>query len=440
MISQLLNLLLFISVGLSLGAKEPVADKNVCCVDHPKKTTSPSYVANYDCSQLKDFGSDRCNEVWGGGTCIWNTGKMCKVTKIKCQRVSYYETHYQHSVDVGRCNGNCKKNKCKVKDYSSITLKTETGAKKVRVIKSCECDSCLAVTRNKIVEIPVGKCKGDCNTLPNNIMCRAGISDDFDVSNGLEISSPSSLLLSGFLSDCSGGVQNGFDVFTNDRCFGHTFTECLQKRKCPLQSGALHICMQAAPVSLTQTDSLILGINGSPLWGKSLPILNGGTWNPGEILCLDLDLDNLPIDGVSILSIVDSVGHLDVGVQDDTAVDYLVLKIQYEECQKCIPVSTSISTLYQDSGITNYVNIKECECVDVSKCQRLELLEVHYPGTKYETVVDKGQCQGGCPRFMRCQPNEVSVGEIDSPEGSKKISKIKSCKCSKIPWNGFADF
>ena len=266
-----------------------------------------------------------------------------------------------------------------------------------------------------------------------------GINDNFDVNNGLEASNPSALLLSGYLSSCSSGVQNGFDVFTNDRCFGHTFTNCLQEGACPLQKATLRICLQAAQVSLTQTDSLVLGVNGSPLWAKSLPILNGGTWNPGEILCLDLDLDNLPIDSASILSMVGSVGHLDVAVQDDTAVDYLELKIEYEDCQKCIPVSTSISTLYQESGVTNYVNIKDCDCINVSKCQRVDKFEVHYPGTKYETLVDKGQCIGRCPLFMRCQPDEVSTGEIDGPEGKKKISKIKSCKCSKISWNGLAE-
>lgn len=433
----IVNLLL---VASSLGQNQNSEDKNYCCLDHPQKPTTPSNIANYDCSQLKPFGKERCNKVWSGNTCIWKSGKSCKSVKIKCQRVAHYESHYQQSINVGKCVGDCKqeKSKCQALDHSYVSVKSEIDNKVVRVVKSCECDTCYTETRNKIVEIPVGNCHGECNTQQTDRVCRAGQEDNFDTSDGLEASSPSSLLLSGFLSGCSSGIQNGFDVFTNDRCFGHTFTNCLQKGVCPLQHANLHICMRAAQVSLTQTDSLILGVNGSPLWGKSLPLLNGGTWNPDETLCLDLDLDNLPIDGASIISIVDSVGHLDVGVQDDTAVDFLILKLKYEDCQKCIPVSTSISTLYQDTGITNYVNIKECDCINVSKCSRVDKFELHYPGTKYETLVDKGQCIGGCSRFMRCKPDEVSVGEIESPEGHKTVSKISSCKCSKISWNGLA--
>ena len=453
---SLLNLLFFLFAGLSysdiafgkvtgMGKSEDESEgageseKKVCCNNHAKKPIFPSNVANYDCSQLKTFGAERCNEVWGGYTCAWETGKQCKKPVGPCQRVTHYESHHQHSIDVGRCEGLCKKKECGVTDYSFVEIKTPETIQRVRVIESCSCDKCIAIPNNDIVEIPVGKCKGNCNTKQKTTVCKAGIDDDFDVTNGLEVSNPSSLLLSGFLNGCSGGIQNGFDVFTNDRCFGHTFTDCLQKGPCNLQQAHLRICMRAAQVSLTQTDSLILGVNGNPLWGKSLPILNGGTWNPDETLCLDLDLDNLPIDSASILSMVGSVGHLDVGVQDDTAVDYLVLKLKYEDCQKCVPTSTSISTLYQDSGVTNYENIKDCDCVDVSKCHRADKFEVHYPGTKYETLVDKGQCIGGCQKHMRCLPEEVSTGEIKSPEGSKKISKIKSCKCSKILWNGFAE-
>ena len=65
--------------------------------------------------------------------------------------------------------------------------------------------------------------------------------------------------------------------------------------------------------------------------------LNGGTWNPGETLCTTLDLSNLPNGGSIILGIVSATGHLDVGVQDDSAVDYLILSAEYENANNVCP-------------------------------------------------------------------------------------------------------
>ena len=417
-------------------------DKNVCCLDHPDKPLTPLSIANYDCSQLEPYGKDRCNQVWGGNTCSWNEGKICRKMENKCNRISFYESHNQQVIDVGKCSGLCKnKNqKCKPKEYSLVVVENDNidvESYKVKVIKSCYCDECLAVPKSQLIEIETGKCDGNCNKQQSKL-CQAGVNDNFSLSNGLEVSNPSTLLLSGILSSCSAGIQNGFDHFIDNRCFGHTFTNCFELGTCPLRYANLRICMRAAQVPLTNTDSLILGINGSPLWSKSLPDLNSGTWNPGNTLCLDLNLGNLPIDGANILNLVGSTGHLDVAVQDDTAVDYLDLKIQYEDCQKCLPVNTYINTLYHDSGISNYLNVKDCDCINMSKCHRADYFEVHFPGTIFETTVDRGQCVGKCPNFLRCSPDEIIKSTIKAPEGSKEISKIVSCKCSKILWNSLA--
>ena len=72
---------------------------------------------------------------------------------------------------------------------------------------------------------------------------------------------------------CSAGVQSGFDIFTDNRCFGHTFSDCFVQGPCPLRRAKLEICLQAANVPLTHTDSMMLGVNGNGLWGQSLVTL-----------------------------------------------------------------------------------------------------------------------------------------------------------------------
>ena len=306
----------------------------------------------------------------------------------------------------------------------------------VKQIKSCKCESCNVVPYNRVIEIPVGRCEGKCDDTPYSNTCIAGIDDSFSLSNGAEPSSPSSALITNLLSTCSAGIQSGFDIFANDRCFGHTFTNCFINNKCPLKSAKLDICLQAAQVPLTNTDSLILGVNGGGLWSKRLPDLNGGTWNPGDVLCLTLDLNNLPIDGASIMNTLGLVGHLDVVVQDDTSVDYLKLNIEYSRCQRCLPVSTTINSLYQGNRVTDFTSINKCDCLDLTSCHRESLFETHFEGSAYEKVIDVGQCIGRCPNFARrCVPEEYSIEEIGGPFGSKTIKKIKSCKCSKLQWN-----
>ena len=158
-----------VSTGLATG------NKKFCCIDHRNKPSSPPNVANYDCSQLVNFGEDRCESVYGGGVCIWKKGKDCH-PELKCQRVPYYEQHYKNSVDVGRCVGACDdKHKCKPKTFGYVQIKdnkvvdydgkADLQALLVKVVRSCECDDCGVVEANKLIEIPVGKCEGECDSL-----------------------------------------------------------------------------------------------------------------------------------------------------------------------------------------------------------------------------------------------------------------------------------
>ena len=448
------------------------AHKEGCCLNHKSKPKSPSHIANYDCSQLNPFGPNRCNEVYNGEVCEWNYGKNCHSSEIKkCRRVSFYETHYAKSIDVGKCLGKCEDSKCKPRDFyyipfqqiddfklDTIEGKSRTDdeldndldtnlevnlddkqKKYVKIIKSCECENCDVEESSRTIEIPYNKCEGNCSD-ERELTCLAGIKDNFDLSNGIESSNPSSLLLSNYLSQCSAGVQNGFDVFVNDRCFGHTFVGCIKKDACNLKKALLNICLEAAPVSLTHTDGMILGFNGVSSWSKSLVSLNGGSWNPGERLCLTMDLSNLPLDNMNIMSNFEMVGHLDVAVQDDTAVDFVELKTYYDECEKCTPTSSVVNTLITDNKVSHYRNIKSCDCLSMSKCERRQHVVTYYPGTIVEQSVDIGLCLGRCNNNM-CVAEEyenVNIVMLDSTI-SKPIKKIKSCKCGKLTWNGEAE-
>jgi hypothetical protein len=428
MFSYLLFLLL--STVYAAPPKLPDLSKERCCLDHSNKPDEPLYIANYDCSQLTPFGKDRCNEIFQGSVCKWGNSKKCKPDK--CKRLSHFESHMGQSIDVGKCSGLCSNNlNCAPTLYS-----TSDDSKFSNIIKECGCKECSAVEKNTAVVVPLGTCRGKCETRQHSKVCIAGVNDNFLTTN-LEPSNPSLPLLSGILSTCSAGVQSGFDIFIDNRCFGHTFTNCVDKGPCPLKKASLEICMQASQVPLTNTDSLILGFNGGGVWSKSLPDLNSGSWNPGDVNCLTLDLDNLPIDGASILNALQSTGHLDVVVQDDTAVDYVNLEVIYEKCQKCLPIRTSINTLYHDNGITNFLNVKDCDCLNVEKCTRAPLIETYFSGTKFEATIDKGQCLGKCQKTHECVPTPKTgeiFDEIAGPEGMVKISKIVSCECQEMKW------
>ena len=54
-----------------------------------------------------------------------------------------------------------------------------------------------------------------------------------------------------------------------------------------------------------------------------------------EILMLEKTIERADIiDGINILPQFESVGHIDFAVQDDTAVDYLKLVVNYDDCEK----------------------------------------------------------------------------------------------------------
>ena len=454
----MIRLCVFLSFFLTITARPNPNDidiENVCCLDHKQKEINSNSLdsLNFNCMDLTPFGKERCKSVYSGGICDWKTGSKCQnfISK-KCNRISHFTVHNGVKIDTGLCSGLCNDNNvCEPNLFNYLGIDsdgqisqisedaisdTPSNIMIVKQVKDCDCSACSVVPYNKNIEVPVGRCKGKCDDLDDNKICSSGIEDSFDLSNGDEPSNPSNSLIANLLSTCSAGIQPGYDTFVNDRCFGHTFTDCLIKHICPLKQATLKICLEAAQVQLTSTDSLILGINGGGIWSKRLTDLNGGTWNPGDTMCLLLDLNNLPIDGVSIINDIQMVGHLDVVVQDDTAVDFLRLKIEYDNCQRCIPTSTTIDSLTQGNAVTDFTTINECDCINFSECHREQLFETHFQGTQFETLIDVGQCVGRCGKFTKCVPKEYKVGKIEGPYGSKEIKKIYSCSCSKLEWNG----
>ena len=417
-------LLLLFALIENIFSKPESNNNNKCC-NNIKLSTEyfidqeiSNLNLNFNCLTLSPFGKDKCNSH---GLCEWN--KKCNLNNKKCNRFPKYEYHYGKIVDVGRCNGLCKlNNSCEPNNYGQLNIDDNI----VRIIKDCKCDNCGVLETSKLVEIPLGRCYGKCNTQQLDKTCYSGINDNFDSTN-LEISNPSSNLILGILSQCSAGIQSGFDIFIDNRCFGHTF-DCIINKPCNLKSVHLEICMQAANVQLTNTDSLILGTYGNSLWSLGLPDLNGGTWNPGEQLCLNLDLNNLPLSGVSILNNIFLAGHLDVVVQDDTAVDFINLKLVYDKCYYCLETSSVINVLYTNNGVSEHKQVLDCDCIKKSECTLIDHIHTYYPGTIYETNINVGQCIGKCNNSI-CKDIEFDTMKIKSPEGEKIIKKIKKCSC-----------
>ena len=392
-----------------------------CCLNQLTRDTLDVSINNFNCEHLTIYGDERCNEIFGGGVCKWGP---CVSNNKVCSRLPYYEVHNDMMLDVGRCAGVCKQtpdgnnNICRPSEFKYVDGKKS----KIKIIEECDCDSCGVEETTASIEIPMGRCEGHCNSKDDKRL--AGLIDNYV---GIEPSNPSIQLLSIVPSICPLGIQQGFDHFVDNRCFVHTFNDIVNNDNCPIRTIVLDICLQAAPVSLTNTDSLRLGTNGNGLWGIGLPTLNGGNWNPGDNLCTSFDLNYLN-GGTSILNDVITDSHLDVLVQDDTAVDYLRLNILYENCERCLPVHHYMNTLYTNQGEQSFLHIRECDCLDVKRCHYEDLDITFYPTTNFEITINKGQCLGKCLNGNLCN-KKIKTKKIKSPNGFKFIDIIEECYC-----------
>lgn len=160
---------------------------------------------------------------------------------------------------------------------------------------------------------------------PVTTIFTAGVKDNFSTANGPELSSPSAALQA-YMNNYSGGYPTNaqhFDGTTIDRVFGHTFTGLP-----PGITGAkLEIGLRA--IGGGSNDSINLSFTTPPdtfAWGGAIAGLTGLPWTTGNSAVLTLDLAALP-GGQNILSNINANNTLDVYVQDDTAVDYIILTI-----------------------------------------------------------------------------------------------------------------
>jgi hypothetical protein len=182
-----------------------------------------------------------------------------------------------------------------------------------------------------------------------------------------------------------------------------------------------------------------ISFNAVGAWGTSLnPYGSGGFWRPGDTACVDLDLSALPTSGggtINVIPLLEAAGSMDFVVQDDTAVDFVRLSVEYEDCLKCLPSEVTVNSLYTAEGVTETKDVRDCSCEGTGECRRLPLHTTYFPNTLFETTVDVGQCAGECPRGV-CVPLRRKLQLIRGPQGPRVIPVIGKCIClTRIPFD-----
>lgn len=181
-----------------------------------------------------------------------------------------------------------------------------------------------------------------------------GEKDGFDTSNGLEQPMPSqgSIIR---LRDALGAICDStplhprcqirnFDENTINKNFLHTFNFAQVAGQ--ITGAELEIRVRGNGSSLNQNDSIGLFFVDSqgvllPVasWGRSFgtrnddPGLTNDVWGLGQDRTFSFNLANLPLNpsntvsSSNLLPVMNSLGFLDIGIQDDTEVDYVELKL-----------------------------------------------------------------------------------------------------------------
>jgi len=110
-----------------------------------------------------------------------------------------------------------------------------------------------------------------------------------------------------------------FDDDHDNRVFGHTFTG--------LPANIIGATLEIHLKGEKNNDSLNLEFNGTSFaWSRPIKNLPGADDN-GQYNVITLDLAALPTGGVPASILSDINGKMDVYVQDDTAVHYMVLAV-----------------------------------------------------------------------------------------------------------------
>ena len=186
---------------------------------------------------------------------------------------------------------------------------------------------------------------------PSEVLAGAG---DCNFPMPVEDASPRPELFTAFPP----GSWRKFGQIVPDKRFGHTFTELPSE----IVAAELEICLRAGR-DIPIDDELHLEFLNDPTptfaWGKTikdLPLTPGGTpigsWDEGDIETFTLDLGNLLPSAAGVTSVLGKLedGNLDVYIQDDTAVGYIILRY-WRCCEKTVPSDVNID------GITNLEDV-----------------------------------------------------------------------------------
>ena len=170
-------------------------------------------------------------------------------------------------------------------------------------------------------------CDGSCEAGQTLTVFTAGDQDGFNPGDAADQTSPSPALQTYMDQYNNGAFPNRqFDDQANNRVFGHTFTNLPENITC----ATLEIGLKAGG-DIQSNDGIGLDLDGSPSFAwysriSNLPEANG-TWNNGQTAVIKFDLGDLPPGGNNIMSSINADNSLDVYVQDDTAVDYIILTV-----------------------------------------------------------------------------------------------------------------
>ena len=191
------------------------------------------------------------------------------------------------------------------------------------------------------------------------IQHNAGIADGFTLPTEPAVPGPELSLV--------GSSDKDFDDMTGDRAVRHTFTSLPQN----ILNGTLEISLIAVNNGATCNDTIGLqannvgtpglawsrriGTNGPAPWCAGPAGLLSTPWNAGNSTTLTLNLNALPnADGSTkcLIARINADNRLDVFVQDDTAVDYMTLRVN-TCCRKVVRKITA------DVNDDNIVNVRD---------------------------------------------------------------------------------
>jgi hypothetical protein len=150
-----------------------------------------------------------------------------------------------------------------------------------------------------------------------------GMLDDFD---GPEAADPSSQLVAH-----SGSGSKGFDTLASNQVFLHS----IEGLPWSISEATLTLRVMPMPMSNSQNDSLALEIGaGGLIWSRRFGDLTGQMWQNLPAHEITLDLSEVPMDDGGSMSLLDhliSDGRLDIHIGDDTAVDWIQLRVFTED-------------------------------------------------------------------------------------------------------------